>query len=313
MRVLVTGAAGFVGGHALTELRHAGHEVVATVLPGQTDQVPGAIATVGVDLVDAAGMADLFARHTPDAVLHLAGMAFVPMAWEQPQAAFHINTIGTINVLEAARRHTPNARVLAVTSAQLYGHQPRPTAIREDDPPAADNLYALTKWSADAATRMFAARYGLHAMTARPCNHIGPGQSESFVVSAFARQLIAIANGRQPAVMKVGNLASQREFTDVRDTVRAYRLLLEKGRAGFAYNVATGALTTIQALFDRLCTIVGVSPEVTIDPALYRPTDSQPILDTSRILEHVGWRPEIPIETTLRDVVEDFRQRIARS
>lgn len=311
MRVMVTGAAGFVGGHALTDLRRAGHTVVATVAPGQPTRLPGADAVAAIDLLDEDGLARFVAEHQPDAALHLAGIAFVPTAWDHPQDTIQINVVGTINLLEAFRKGAPKARVLAVTSAQVYGHQPRPKPITEDDPPATDNLYAVSKWTADVVTLMFAKRHGMHTMTARPCNHIGPGQSENFVVSAFTRQLIAIAAGKQPNVMQVGNLASHREFTDVRDTVRAYRLILEQGRAGHAYNVATGELTTIQALFDQLCAIVGVQPELTIDPKLYRPTDTQPLIDTSRIREHTGWRPEIPIGQTLRDVVEDFRRRIA--
>ena len=310
MRVMVTGAAGFVGGHAMTDLRKAGHSVMATVMPGQPTTLPGSDITEAVDLLDEAGLAGFVARHQPDACMHLAGMAFVPAAWEHPQTAFQVNVIGTINLLEAFRKHAPAARVLAITSAQVYGHQVRSAPIRESDPPALESLYGLTKWSADVATLMYAQRYGMHTMTARPCNHIGPGQSESFVVSAFARQLIAIAAGQQPNLMQVGNLASEREFTDVRDTVRAYRLILEKGHPGLAYNVATGKMTTIQSLFDQLCAIVGVKPELTIDPKLFRPTDSQPLIDTSRIFDHTGWKPEIDIATTLRDVVEDFRHRV---
>jgi len=311
MRVLVTGAAGFVGGHAMAELRKAGHSVIATVMPGQLSTLPGSDVTEAIDLLDESGLAGFVTRQQPDACIHLAGIAFVPAAWEHPQTAFQVNVIGTLNLLEAFRKNDPKAKVLCVTSAQVYGHQLRHSPIREDDPPAVESLYALTKWSADVAALMYAQRYGMHTMTARPCNHIGPGQSESFVVSAFTRQLIAIAAGRQPNVMQVGNLASEREFTDVRDTVRAYRLLLEKGHAGQAYNVATRKMTTIQALFDQLCVIVGVKPELIIDPKLYRPTDSQPRIDTARIFDHTGWKPEIEMATTLRDVVEDFRHRVA--
>jgi GDP-4-dehydro-6-deoxy-D-mannose reductase len=309
MRVLVTGASGFVGGHAINELRQHGHSVIATVAPGQSTAVKHSDVTEAIDLLDAEGMAGFIQKQKPEACIHLAGIAFVPAAWEHPQTAFSVNVIGTINLLEAFRKNHLSGKILTVTSAQIYGHQSREKPITEDDPPATDNLYSLTKWSADTATLLYARRYNMHTMTARPCNHIGPGQSESFVVSAFARQLIEISKGTQPNVMSVGNLASHREFTDVRDTVRAYRLLLEKGHAGSAYNVATGKLTTIQALFDKLCDIVGVHPEIIIDPKLFRPTDTQPLIDTSRIFMHTGWQPEIPIDATLRDVVDDFRVR----
>jgi len=309
MRVLVTGASGFVGGHAINELRQHGHSVIATVAPGQSTSIKHSDVTEAIDLLDAEGMDGFIQRHKPDACIHLAGIAFVPTAWEHPQLTISVNVIGTINLLEAFRKNHPPGKVLTITSAQVYGHQPREKPITEDDPPNTDNLYSMTKWSADTVTLLYARRYNMFTMTARPCNHIGPGQSESFVVSAFAQQLIEISKGTQPGVMKVGNLASHREFTDVRDTVRAYRLLLEKGHAGCAYNVATGKLTTIQALFDKLCDIVGVHPEVIIDPKLFRPTDTQPLIDTTRIYAHTGWRPEIPMADTLRDVVEDFRTR----
>jgi GDP-4-dehydro-6-deoxy-D-mannose reductase len=309
MRILITGASGFVGGHAITELRRAGHSVIAMVAPGQSTEVKQSDLTEAIDLLDVEGLAGYVKKHKPDACLHLAGIAFVPAAWEHPQLAFSVNVVGTINMLEAFRKHHPTARFLTITSAQVYGHQPREHPITEDDAPATENLYSLTKWSADMATLLYAQRYNMHAMTARPCNHIGPGQSENFVVSAFTRQLIEISKGTQPGVIRVGNLASQREFTDVRDTARAYRLILEKGHVGCAYNVAIGKLITIQSLFDKLCDIVGVHPEVIIDPKLHRPTDTQPIIDTSRIHEHTGWYPEIPIDETLRDVVDDFQHR----
>lgn len=310
MLVWVTGAAGFVGRHAIKELRKGGHEVVASVAPGESTSLDLSSATEGIDLSDAAGLASFARNHKPDACLHLAGMAFVPKAWECPQDAFRVNTIGTLNLLEAFRAHRPEARFLTVTSAQIYGHVPQGQPIGEETPPVAESIYAVSKWSADASTLLYAARHGMNTMTARPCNHIGPGQSESFVVSAFARQLIEIREGIRPNAIKVGNLASRREFTDVRDVVRAYRLILEKGHAGLAYNVASGNLTTIQAVFDALCLIVGVSPKVEIDPSLYRPTDTQPEIDISRLKSHTGWAAQLSMDTTLRDIVEDFSGRV---
>lgn len=309
MRVLVTGAAGFVGGHAIPELRRAGHSVVAMVMPGQSTSLAGSDVTEAIELGDAAGLESFIQRHQPDACLHLAGMAFVPMAWEQPQEAFRVNVIGTINLLESFRKHQPSARFLTVSSAQLYGHATRDHAITEDTPPVADSIYSVSKWASDTCTRLYANRYGMHTMTARPCNHIGPGQSESFAVSSFARQMIEISLGRRDAVMHVGNLASEREFTDVRDVVRAYRLLLEKGKAAEAYNISSGRLMKIQTVFDQLAGIVGVKPELQIDQNLFRPTDTQPRISTVRLIADTGWKTEIPLEQTLRDIVEDLRRR----
>lgn len=310
MRVLVTGAAGFVGGHAIPELRRAGHAVVAMVMPGQSTALTGADVTEGVELGDAAGIESFIQRHLPDACLHLAGMAFVPTAWEHPQEAFRVNVIGTLNILEAFRKHRAGGRVLTVTSAQLYGHAIRDEAITEDTPPVADSIYAVSKWASDNCTRLYATRYRLHAMTARPCNHIGPGQSESFAVSSFARQMIEISRGRREPVMHVGNLESEREFTDVRDVVRAYRLLLEKGRSGEAYNISSGRLMKIQDVFNQLAAIAGVKPELRIDEKFFRPTDTQPEISTAKLQTDTGWQTEIPLEQTLRDIVDDFRCRV---
>jgi GDP-4-dehydro-6-deoxy-D-mannose reductase len=310
MRVLVTGAAGFVGGHAIPELRRAGHSVIAMVMPGQSTALAGSDVTGAIELGDAAGIESFIQRHQPDACLHLAGMAFVPTAWEQPQEAFRVNVIGTLNILEAFRKHRPGGRILTVTSAQLYGHAVRDEAITENTPPVADSIYSVSKWASDNCTRLYAERYGMHTMTARPCNHIGPGQSESFVVSSFARQMIEISLGRREPVMRVGNLASEREFTDVRDVVRAYRLLLEKGRAGEAYNISSGRLLKIQSVFDQLAAIVGVKPELRVDEKLFRPTDTQPQISTDKLQDDTGWKTEIPLEQTLQDIVADFRGRV---
>lgn len=309
MRILVTGASGFVGRHAVRDFAAAGHDIVAMVGPGQPTQLDGVSSVAEADLLEPESLASVVRDSRADACLHLAGIAFVPVGWTHPQDVFRVNVIGTINLLETFRELRPEARMLVITSSQIYGQQDRHHLITEDDAPAPDNLYALSKWTADGTSLLYARRYGMNIMTARPCNHIGPGQSEDFVVTSFARQLIEIAAGKREPVMKVGNLASLREFTDVRDTARAYRLLLEKGTGGLAYNVASGKLTTIQALFDQLCQVVGVTPDVRIDPARYRATDTQPLLDSSRIMKHVGWKPEIPIETTLRDVVADLRSR----
>lgn len=310
MRVLVTGAAGFVGGHAIPELQKAGHTVVAMVMPGQSNKIAGAEITAAVELGDLAGLDSLVQQHKPDACLHLAGMAFVPTAWEQPQEAFRVNVIGTLNLLEAFRRHQPAARILTVTSAQLYGHSVREKPITEDDPPFADSIYSVSKWASDNCTRLYAQRYGMHAMTARPCNHIGPGQSESFAVSSFARQMIEISLGRRDPVMHVGNLESEREFTDVRDVARAYRLLLEKGRAGIAYNISSGRLEKIKTVFEKIASIVGVKPEVKIDEKLYRKTDTQPKISTDRLVKDTSWSVTVPLEQTLNDIVADFRRRV---
>ena len=205
-------------------------------------------------------------------------------------------------------RRAPEGRTLVVSTAHVYGN-PAAGALDEEAPARPDSLYGLTKLAADQATLLFARRERRAALTVRPVNHIGPGQSPDFVIAAFARQLAEIAAGIRPPELRVGNLDSVRDFMDVRDTVRGYRLLLERGVAGRAYNMASGIRLRIGEALDRLCAAAGLRPRIVTDPALFRPTDASPELSTARLRDDTGWRPEIPLEQTLRDIYEDARAR----
>jgi len=309
VRVLVTGGGGFAGRHVMKDLSAAGHTPICFDL--KPPENPESVQTITGDLRDADKLQKTLRDLRPDACIHLGGIAFVPMGWTDPKLVFSINLIGTINILEACRLASPETRLLVVTSAEAYGREARDHALKEDDPMLPSNPYAISKMSADLTALLYARRYAMPVMTARPGNHIGPGQSEHFVATAFAEQLIRIALKQTEPKMKVGNLETKRDFTDVRDVVRAYRLLIEKGRIGQAYNIAEGQHVRIQRILDGLCEIAGVHPEIEIDPARYRPTDTTPSIDISKIKRDVGWKPEIPFEDTLRDVLEDCRQRLA--
>lgn len=306
MKILVTGANGFVGGHAVRELLARGHEVFATdTAPAAAPSLPANLPYAPADVRVPAELDALLAAATPDAILHLGGIAFVPVAWEKPELAFAVNTIGPLNLLAAVRRANPAIRVLLVTSAEVYGlTAPSPDPVDETTPYAPDNLYGVTKAAADRSALMYADHFGLDLMVARPSNHIGPGQSAPFVTTAFARQLKDIALRGAPPAMRVGNLDALRDFTDVRDTVRAYALLLEKGRPRTPYNIATGRLVTIRSILDDLCAIAGVTPEITIDPVLYRVDPPRPVLSPARLHADTGWTPAIPLSTTLRDIYD---------
>lgn len=294
MKILITGAHGFVGGFVRRECVAHGHEVVAHDLHHAAD--------VRFNIADAAAVADGIADVMPDAVVHLAAMAHVPTCEKQPKVAYEVNVGGTINLLEAIRQHAPKARVLTISTAQIYGNKPRPAPLPEAAVCAPDHIYGVTKLAADLTTLLYHRRHGIHTMTARPANHIGPGQSPDFVVPSFARQLREIAAGKREPRIRVGNLDSVREFTDVRDVARAYRLLLESGKSGQAYNLSSGRFVTIRWILETLCRLTGVRPEIVVDPALYRPADTQPGLDCSRVLRDIGWRSEIPLEQSLVDI-----------
>lgn len=294
MKILITGSYGFVGGFVRAEFSGHGHEVVSHDLHHAAD--------VRFNITDAAAVSDGIASVKPDAVLHLAAMAHVPTCEKQPKVAYDVNVGGTINILEAVRQHAPKARVLMISTSQIYGNKPRPAPLTEDANCDPDHVYGVTKLSADLTTLLYHRRYGMHTMTARPANHIGPGQSPDFVVPSFAKQLREIAAGKREPKIFTGNLESTREFTDVRDIVRAYRLLIENGKPGTAYNLASGQFVTIRWILEKLCDIAGVKPEIILDQKLYRPTDSQPALSTARVEADIGWHPEITIEQSLADI-----------
>jgi GDP-4-dehydro-6-deoxy-D-mannose reductase len=299
MKVLITGACGFVGKHVVNELAANGHEPIGMDIGEAPPQLPPQRFVRGT-ITEGDVVARIIAELKPDACLHLAGWAATSNG--TPRTIMDVNLIGTLNVLEGFRRAGSPARILCVSSAHVYGMKARPDPVREEDNLAPETVYAVSKAAADQLTRLYASQYGLNAMVARPHNHIGPGQSPNFAIPAFARQINAIRHGALP-VMKVGNLDNRRDFTDVRDVARAYRLLLEKGQPGRAYNITSGRELRIGDILDLLCKLAGVTPEITRDEALYRPRDQNPILDIGRIRQDTGWAAQIPIEQTLADIL----------
>lgn len=305
MRVLVTGSQGFVGRHLIRELRRHNGSIGAFDLAPAGDQCAGIDYYQG-DIQNRQAVEQAVQRFLPEACIHLSGLAFVPEGWINTEAIFSVNVIGTINLLEACRQHVPSARVLVISSAEVYGRQSGQRPVNEKDPFYPDNPYAISKAAADHITLLYARQYSMFAMVARPGNHIGPGQSANFVVSSFAAQLGAIAAQKGKAVIKVGNLDSKRNFTDVRDVVRAYRLLIEKGRPGEAYNIASNREISIRLILNRLCEIAGVNPVIEVAPERYRPSEPRPLLDTAKIENEIGWKPEITLETTLHDIMAEW-------
>ena len=300
MRVLVTGATGFVGRHLLDALRAAGHEPVAA--GGPHDAEP-----LALDLLDAPSVQRAVDAAAPDAIVHLAGQTFVPQSVADPLATLAVNATGTAFVLEAARayrdRVRASLRVLIVSSAEVYGVQrPERMPLDEGAVPRPGNAYAASKLAAEAFALAWQRSYGLDCVVARAFNHIGPGQDDRFVVASFARQLADIAAGAPP-VMHVGNLEAERDFLDVRDVVAAYVLLLANGRAGEVYNICSGRPVAIREVLRQLITIARVPVEVRDDPERMRSSDL-PILsgDATKLRAETGWEPRYSLATSLRDI-----------
>jgi GDP-4-dehydro-6-deoxy-D-mannose reductase len=298
VRALVTGAAGFVGRHLVAGLRAAGDDV------HETDR------HLGLDILDPAGLNELFGATRPEVVYHLAGQADVGGSWSSPVETFRINAEGTMNVLLAAVR-AEVGRVVAVSSADVYGQVPETELpIGEDRPLRPVSPYGASKAAADLVALQAHLGHGLGVIRARPFNHLGPGQSDRFVASAVASRIARNEIDGESEV-PVGNLSARRDFTDVRDVVRAYRLLAEHGVPGEAYNVCRGRDVAVQEVADRLIALAERPMALVTDPDLLRPVDT-PVLrgDCTRLRDATGWSPEITLDQTLADVLDDWRKRL---
>ena len=269
----------------------------------ETPDAASAVTWTAVDLLDRAAVRDALAAARPSVIYHCAGLADVHDAWRAPARALRVNVLGTHHLLEAVRDLGLSCGVLVTGSAQIY--RASAGAMAEDDPIAPANPYGVSKL----AQEMVAAATPVATWLVRPFNHAGPGQSPSYVTSAFAQQIAEIEGGRREPVIHVGNLDAQRDITDVRDTVRAYRALAEAGQPRRPYNVCSGRAYSMRALLDILVSLARVRVRVEVDPARLRPSDNPLILGShARLTADTGWTPVIPIEQTLADLLDYWRR-----
>ncbi len=297
VRVLVTGAAGFVGSHLLPQLASQGHEVVAV------DRE--------VDVGDARAAANAISDAAPDGLIHLAGISSVAASLDQPLETWRTNYVGARNLLEGVRTRARDCHVLLVGSGEIYGlSKPGRPPFDEDSPVAPSSPYAASKACADQLGAAYS-RLGLRVARLRPFNHTGPGQSEHFAAGSFTLQAAEIAHGIREPTLQVGNLDSTRDFLDVDDVVRAYLAVLERGAVG-PFNVASGTGRRIGDLLDRLLEVAGVRPEIVVDPARVRPTDCS-VGNSGRLQRATGWQPTISFEQTLRRMFEHAHDRLEAS
>jgi GDP-4-dehydro-6-deoxy-D-mannose reductase len=318
-RILITGITGFAGSHladyALAE--HPDVEVYGTYRwrsrRENIDHLEGRIRLLECDLGDMTALRAALERARPDAIFHLAAQSFVPSSWTAPAETFHINVTGQIHLFEAIRSLGMDPVVQLACSSEEYGlvHKEE-TPITEQNPLRPLSPYAVSKVAQDFLGYQYFKSYGLRAVRTRGFNHEGPRRGEVFVMSNFARQIAAIeAGGREP-VIRVGNLDSVRDFTDVRDMVRAYWLAATRGEPGEVYNIASGRGITIREMLDRLLAMSTVEVRVETDPARLRPSDVEVLLgDASKFRAATGWEPRIPLEQTLADSLDYWRGRLA--
>ncbi len=307
MRSLIIGAAGFVGYYLANELLNNGDEVYCTKL--NHEKIDNSKAkVVDLDICDAMAVKTVLAEVKPDAIYHLAAQSSVALSWKRPALTAQINIVGTINVLEAAREIVPEARILLVGSSEEYGPINLDRQIKEDDISNPKNIYALTKLSVEHLGKMYAQAYKMNIFMTRSFNHIGPRQIPQFVVADFASQVAKIEAGEQEPIIRVGNLESYRDFTDVRDIVCAYRIIVNKSQTGEVYNVGSGHAIKIRDILDLLLSESKVKISVEIDKSRFRPIDIKKIEANVSKIESLGWTRRYAIKDTIIDVLNYFRK-----
>ena len=316
MRIFVTGATGFAGSHLVSDLLEAGHDVY-TLYHAATSQNESRnherLHPIAGDLLNLEGLTQAVASAEPDVIYHLAGQAYPGKSWRNVARTIAINTGGTSNLLEAAVAYG-RPRVVVVTSAEIYGKiRPSQLPITTRSLPKPRHPYGVSKHAAGELVRLFADRYDLPVIEARPFNHIGPQQALGFVVPDFASQIAKVKLGLCPPQMMVGNLSVERDFTDVRDVVRAYQILAEQGKSGEAYLICSGHAVSINTILNILIEVNEVNVDVEYDQARMRPSDVPTLYGSyEKIRVETGWEPSIHLRQSLRDVSAEWLEKLAK-
>jgi GDP-4-dehydro-6-deoxy-D-mannose reductase len=312
-RILITGVDGFVGRHLARWLRERGRVPLGLGTEAVPPDLGGLIDRHFVaDLRDAERLTAVVADAKPDAIVHLAAQSSAARSFEFPVETFEVNAMGTWNLVEALRRSAPGARLLAVGTGEAYGPQPEGSRVAEDAPFRPVSPYALSKAAGDAIADCASRIHGLDVVRLRPFGHTGPGQANRFVVSSIAHQIAAIEAGQAEPVLRVGNLDVTRDLLDVREVVEAYESLLDRGRAGGAYNVCRGQGVQLAEVARSLVERARMPIRIEVDPARSRPTDVPYLVgDPTTTEREVGWKARLPLERTLDDVLEEWRAKVA--
>ena len=317
MTALITGVCGFVGQYLAAHLLASGQQVFGTYLDSEDRaRMSGALARkVGLlqgDVRNPRKMGVVLRRTQPDAVYHLAAVSSVGMSLSRPVATMDVNVSGTTGLLEAIKRESPRTPVLFVSSAEVYGRvRPAHVPIQETQAPAPRNPYAASKLAAEEVCHYYERTFGLRIVVARSFNHTGPGQSQGFVIPDFASQVAQIERHGGRGTLRVGNLNARRDISDVRDIVRGYRLLMQKGKPGDVYHLGSGRAHRVGDLLKWLLAFSTHNIKVERDPERMRPSDIPVLLaSVDKVRRRTGWRSTVPIETTLLDTLNYWRKHV---
>ena len=316
-RAFITGIGGFAGSHLAEALLRADNHVEGTVRPKglskPVGRLPKFVTLHPCDVRSSGDLADAVRKARPDVVYHLAATTSVSEGEADPHGTMEVNFTGTLHLLEAIRKETPGARLVHISSSEVYGKvPPEENPIREDRPEAPVHAYGLSKLLSEQLVRFYEMRHGIATITLRPFNHIGPRQSDRFVCASFLKQLVSIELGRARPVLRVGNLDPVRDFTDVRDMVEAYRLAAEHCESGALYNIASGQGTSIADLLGKMLSLTDSQIEVREDPNRVRKTEIPVLIgDATSFTERTGWQRRFMLRDTLSDTADYWRQMAA--
>jgi len=314
VHVLVTGVTGFVGHHLAAVLLADGHRVTGIIRPSAPGRVPDGIAVRDAEITDVDAVARVVHAERPDAIIHLAGASSVGASFRDPRGTWDVNLGGSLAVLEAVRTAADAPRTLIITSGEIYGLVPTDALpVDEATPLCPVSPYGASKAAADIAAAQYQRGYRLPIVRVRPLNHIGPGQDARFVLPNLARQIAqAEHEGRDRMEIKIGNLATRRDFTDVRDVVRAYARLLVAGHPGAPYLVCSGRSLAIAELVECMAAAARLDVRIVVDPGLVRAGEQSDLYgDARRLRAETGWNPAIDIEQTVADTLDWWRVRVA--
>lgn len=306
-KALIIGGAGFVGGYLARHLRDdLGYETIITKLRSETINAEG-FEIRDLDILDRANTENVLSDIKADVIFHLAAQSSVAVSWKNPQLTVNVNVTGCLNILESVRSiENYSPKILLIGSGEEYGLLPKGTSlVSEETPINPGNPYAVSKAAQNMFGALYSKVYGMRIVMVRAFNHIGAGQLPQFVTADFCRQAAEIVCGKRENVIRTGNLSAKRDFTDVRDVVRAYGMLAEKGRDGETYNVGSGKSISIEELLCKIIELSGVSIKREIDPKRLRPSDIPEIrADISKLQRDTGWSPQIELSQTLGEMLE---------